>query len=377
MQSDPRIKTSLQGDDGYIISHKFPLARCFFQKIPASVQIFHALSPHHPDCLHWPLIFQEVLMDTQTWYKASFGASDLGESIPFQDEWRWRKWRTFWECCSFELWMIQGGTRRKLPSRQGDDGYIIDIISHKYPLPGVEDSSKRSLPLFKYSMPFHLAIQILCSDHWSARNCRLDALLNEPCEICEGIYLRLLCFPSNGTRSASKSLIATAATYIWDEATSAPTTHPQRTAPIGMAKHNQLNDLGVQKVIVPRLSFPYAILLWSSTEQWNCKLVPRKSEHHRSSSIKKRKQMSRCRFSSCTLWLKQFQQTLAMSLVPFCQSLPGAWQSFAPQALIRTRFQMVQLLCLRYEGRNFLTQGFMLHGRSKIDSLLPTLWEEI
>ena len=43
----------------------------------------------------------------------------------------------FGECCSFELWMIQG-TRRKLPSldaavspRQGDDGYIIDIISDR------------------------------------------------------------------------------------------------------------------------------------------------------------------------------------------------------------------------------------------------------
>ena len=37
-----------------------------------------------------------------------------------------------WECCTFELWMMQG-TRRKLPSldaavspRQGDDGYIVN-----------------------------------------------------------------------------------------------------------------------------------------------------------------------------------------------------------------------------------------------------------
>ena len=64
----------------------------------------------------------------------------------------------------------------------------------------------------------------------------------------------------------------------------------------------------------------------------------------------------------------QFQQTLAMSLVPSVSLFlePG---KALPTSLIRTRFQMVQLLCLRYEGRNFLTQGFMLHGRSKIDSL--------
>ena len=38
-------------------------------------------------------------------------------------------------------------------------------------MPGVEDSSKRAVPLFKFSMPFHLAIQIVCTHHWSARNC--------------------------------------------------------------------------------------------------------------------------------------------------------------------------------------------------------------
>ena len=63
---------------------------------------------------------------------------------------------------------------RKLPSldadvspRQGDDGYIIDhrYHTHKYPFPGAEDSSKRCRPMFKFSMPFHLAIQIVCTDH--------------------------------------------------------------------------------------------------------------------------------------------------------------------------------------------------------------------
>ena len=55
----PRIKTALQDDEGYLSQIPFPLhlcARCFrvFQKIPASVQIVHALC--NPNCLHWPLI---------------------------------------------------------------------------------------------------------------------------------------------------------------------------------------------------------------------------------------------------------------------------------------------------------------------------------
>ena len=72
-------------------------ARCWrlFQKSRASVQILHALSPFDPDCLHSPPICQELLMDPSTLYKALFGALHFGESRPFQDEWRWRKWRNF------------------------------------------------------------------------------------------------------------------------------------------------------------------------------------------------------------------------------------------------------------------------------------------
>ena len=53
------------------------------QKIPACIQIFCALSPPDPDYLHWPLICQELLMDTWTWYKASFGHLHLRESKQF------------------------------------------------------------------------------------------------------------------------------------------------------------------------------------------------------------------------------------------------------------------------------------------------------
>ena len=65
------------------------------------------------------------------------------------------------------------GTRPELPSldaavspRQGDDGYTIN---HRYHIsqnfPGVEDSSERSWPIFKIPMTFHLAIQIVRTDH--------------------------------------------------------------------------------------------------------------------------------------------------------------------------------------------------------------------
>ena len=60
-----------------------------------------------PDCLHWPLVCQELMMDP---HGTRHHRCILPESRPFQDEWRWRKWRKFWECCSLELWMI-GGTR--------------------------------------------------------------------------------------------------------------------------------------------------------------------------------------------------------------------------------------------------------------------------
>ena len=44
------------------------------------------------------------------------------------------------------------------------------VISHKRRLPIIGNSSQKSLPLFKFSMPFSPAIQIVCTDHWSARN---------------------------------------------------------------------------------------------------------------------------------------------------------------------------------------------------------------
>ena len=94
------------------------------------VQIVYALSPRDPDCLHWPLICQDLLMDPWTLYKAISLHPD--PRIRTLSGWvKVTKVTETWECCSFKFWMKQG-TRRKLPSldaavspRQGDDGYII------------------------------------------------------------------------------------------------------------------------------------------------------------------------------------------------------------------------------------------------------------
>ena len=145
-----------------IISH-MPFPRCWrlFQKIPAyvQIQIVYALSPRDPDCLHWPLICQDLLMDPWTLYKASSLHPD--PRIKTLSGWvKVTKVTETWECCSFELWMIRG-TRPKLPSldaavspRQGDDGYIIDHRYHEYltnmPFPRCwRLFRKRSRPLFK------------------------------------------------------------------------------------------------------------------------------------------------------------------------------------------------------------------------------------
>ena len=120
------------------------------------VQIVYALSPRDPDCLHWPLICQDLLMEPWTLYKAII-ALHPDPRIKTLSGWvKVTKVTETWECCSFELWMIRG-TRPELPSldaavspRQGDDGYRID---HRYHIsqnfPGVEDSSERSWPIFK------------------------------------------------------------------------------------------------------------------------------------------------------------------------------------------------------------------------------------
>ena len=65
-----------------------PFAKCcrVFPGTPACVPVFRTLSPRDPDCLHWPLICQELLMDLQTLYKykPSFGHLHLGNQDPFR-----------------------------------------------------------------------------------------------------------------------------------------------------------------------------------------------------------------------------------------------------------------------------------------------------
>ena len=81
------------------------------------------------------------------------------------------------------------GTRRKWPfigaavwPRQGDDGYIIAhrfIMINQYHISHALWKVLKTLSkdpglcsnIFKLSMPFHLAIQIVCTDHSSARTC--------------------------------------------------------------------------------------------------------------------------------------------------------------------------------------------------------------
>ena len=164
---------------------QIPFARCWrlFQKIPASVQIFHAFSPRDPDSLLSSLICQEL---------------PTGCLV----EWTLR-----------DLWRV---------------------LSQASLLPKQRHSFRKQEP-YRYSRNLYLRWSYQCPNTTTAY--RSDR---------------------NGKTQPTQGLGCTE------------------------------GDLTA--------SFPYAILLWSSTEQWSCKLVPRKSEQHRSSSIKKRKQMSRCRF---------------------------------------------------------------------------------
>ena len=146
-----------QGDDGYIIAHRFIMINRYHdltcplegvedssKKISASFQNVHAFSPRDPDCLHWPLICQDLLMDPWTLYWTLWKASSLHPDPRIKSLSGWvkvTKVTETWECCSFEFWMIRG-TRPELPSldaavspRQGDDGYIIDRRYHIWQIP--------------------------------------------------------------------------------------------------------------------------------------------------------------------------------------------------------------------------------------------------
>ena len=176
------------------------------------VQIVYALSPRDPDCLHWPLICQDLLMEPWTLYKAII-ALHPDPRIKTLSGWvKVTKVTETWECCSFELWMIRG-TRPELPSldaavspRQGDDGYRID---HRYHIsqnfPGVEDSSERSWPIFKI---FH-ALSPRDPDclHWPLI---CQELLMDPWTLYKAISLH------PDPRTLSGSVKVTKVTEIWE-----------------------------------------------------------------------------------------------------------------------------------------------------------------
>ena len=145
-----------QGDDGYIIAHRFIMINRYhishalwkvLKTVPEDpglcsnmFKLSMPFSPRDPDCLHWPLICQDLLMDPWTLYKAISLHPD--PRIKTLSGWvKVTKMTETWECCSFEFWMIQG-TRQKLPSldaavspRQGDDGYRVDPPYHISQIP--------------------------------------------------------------------------------------------------------------------------------------------------------------------------------------------------------------------------------------------------
>ena len=223
-----------------------PFPRCWrlFQKIPASSQIFYALSPRNPDCVHWPLMRQDLLMDPLTLYKAISLHPD--PRIKILSGWvKVTKVTEIWECCSFKLWMKRG-TRRKLPSldaavspRQGDDRYIVDhryYISIPFPrcwrffqkIPAYvqifhalspRDPDCLHWPLIcqKWKNAGHiLAVQLHMTDissGWvNGDHCVLEALLNGPCKVCEGIYLTV-----SRMASVHLRLLCKARAFSWQE----------------------------------------------------------------------------------------------------------------------------------------------------------------
>ena len=246
------------------------------------------------------------------------------------------------ECCASTSYDPALLTRILTPESKLHFKMVKDI-SHKYPslcipLRRVAESSKRSLPVFKFSVPFHLAIQIVCTDHWSARNwwwtpkhCTstshhsVTCILGnqEPFRMIQGDWSLgvLLARPLDDTRRHPSNLAISWCSCLslqirWNSGSSciaflkgvtilqrqrsylrwtyqcpnnAATASPQRNG-----KTQPTQRLGCITGVLT-LSFPYEIPLWSSTKQWNCELASRKSQQHRNPSLTKGKQMSCCR----------------------------------------------------------------------------------
>ena len=59
-----------QGDDGYIVDHRYHITKTLSQVLKIRPKDPGLCSPRDPDCSHWPLICQDLLMDPWTLYKA-------------------------------------------------------------------------------------------------------------------------------------------------------------------------------------------------------------------------------------------------------------------------------------------------------------------
>ena len=270
---------------------------------------------------------------------------------------------------------------------------MMKDISHKFPslcisVPGVSESSKRSLPLFKLSMPF--AIQIVCTDHWSARNCwwtpehgaghhSVTCILanQDPFRMIQGDWSLgvLLVRTLADTRRHSSNLAISwcsclslqirwntgdsciafrkGVTMLQPQCSYLRWTYQSPNNEATASSHRNGKTQPTQRLGCTKgdltLSFPCAIPLWSSTEQWNCELVSQESQQHRNPSLITGKQMIRCRFQVALGGWSSFSKPWhwnALNLDPFSQSLPGDQQSCArkpeqnqlPSATYRTIF---------------------------------------
>ena len=220
----------------------------------------------------------------------------------------WVKEIEVWECCSLELWMILGGTRQTLRPISWLVLFWACVVQW---------FCKKHTAVSEATWLFCLLLAFVLK---SILKDMYDLTICLPCcqlEVCVALLpLNMFVFPSWQHISWCSCL---SLKIFWDSGHSCiaflkGVTMLQRQRSSGRWKlpvpqqrgnskpsKDQRNGktqptqrLGCTRV-VRTLSFPYAILLWSSTEQWNCELASRKSQQHQNPSLTKGKRMSCCR----------------------------------------------------------------------------------
>ena len=281
--ADPRIKTALQNDEGYLSQIPFPLhlcARCFrvFQKIPCL-------------CSNCPCPSQSKLfaLTTDLLGTADGHPNMVQAIIRSLASWRIKTLSGWYKV--IEVWGVLL-VRTLADTRRHSSNLAISWCSC-------------------------LSLQIRWNTGHSCIAFRKGVTMLQP----QCSYLRWTYQSPNNEATASSHRNG----------------KTQPTQRLGCTK----GDL--------TLSFPCAIPLWSSTEQWNCELVSQESQQHRNPSLITGKQMIRCRFQVALGGWSSFSKPWhwnALNLVPFSQSLPGDQQSCArkpeqnqlPSATYRTIF---------------------------------------